>query len=240
MSDPNQRVQFGTSGHRGTSLERHVHRGPHPGDHPGHLRLPPRPGDRRPALPGQGHARPVRPGPAHGPRSPGRQRRRDDPPARRRRDADARDLARHPRLQPRPHRPPRATASSSRRRTTRPRTAASSTTRPTAAPPTPTSPRGSRTAPTPCCASGNAERQAHAVRRGDPARARPSEVDFVKPYVNDLAQRHRHGGDPRRRPQAGRRPAGRRRRALLAADRRHLRPEHHRHQPGGRPDVPAS
>ena len=117
---------------------RHVHRGAHPGHHPGHLRLPPQPGHRRPALHGQGHARAVRAGPAHGAGGPGGQRRGDHHPARRRRHADAGHLAGHPRLQPRAQGAPRATASSSRRRTIRPRTAASSTTRPTAARPTPT------------------------------------------------------------------------------------------------------
>ena len=66
------------------------------------------------------------------------------------------DLARDPRPQPRPHASGSPTASSSRRRTTRPRTAASSTTRRTAARPTPTSPAGSRTAPTSCSRAGNA------------------------------------------------------------------------------------
>ncbi|HSC26758.1 MAG TPA: hypothetical protein VLD67_05765 [Vicinamibacterales bacterium] len=37
--DPNQRVIFGTSGHR--AQHRLVHRGPHRRDHPGHLRSPP-------------------------------------------------------------------------------------------------------------------------------------------------------------------------------------------------------
>ena len=40
LADPRQRVSFGTSGHRGTPLRRHVHRGPHPGDHAGDLRVP--------------------------------------------------------------------------------------------------------------------------------------------------------------------------------------------------------
>ena len=81
-----------------------VHRGPHPGHHPGDLRLPACPGHRRPALHGQGHACALRAGPAHRARSPGGQRRRDDHPARRRRHPDAGHLARHPGLQPRPHR----------------------------------------------------------------------------------------------------------------------------------------
>ena len=44
VGDPTQLVSFGTSGHRGTAARRHLHRSAHPGDHPGHLRLPPRQG----------------------------------------------------------------------------------------------------------------------------------------------------------------------------------------------------
>ena len=54
---------------------RHVHRSAHPGDHAGDLRLPARPGHRRPAVHGQGHPCAVRAGPAHGARGAGRQRR---------------------------------------------------------------------------------------------------------------------------------------------------------------------
>ena len=94
------------------------------------------PGHRRSALHGQGHPRAVRAGAAHRARGAGGQRRGDRHPARRRRDADAGHLAGHPRLQSRPQGRISRTASSSRRRTTRPRTAASSTTRRTAARPT--------------------------------------------------------------------------------------------------------
>ena len=94
MSDPAERVAFGTSGHRGTPLQRHVHGSAHPRDHAGDLRLPPDTGHRRAALHGQGHARAVGACPADGARSPGRQRRRHDHPAGRRGDADAGDLAR--------------------------------------------------------------------------------------------------------------------------------------------------
>ena len=104
-ADPRQRVAFGTSGHRGTSLdntftEAHIlaitraicdYRRAHGIDGPLFL------GKDTHAL--------SEPGPADGARGAGGRRRRDDPPARRRRDADAGHLARHPRLQPRPHRP---------------------------------------------------------------------------------------------------------------------------------------
>ena len=125
-------------------------------------------------------------GAAHGARSPGGQRRRDRHPARRRRDADAGHLARDPRPQPRPRPSISPTASSSRRRTTRRRMAGSSTTRRTAARPTPTSPAGSRTAPTSCCASGNAGRQARAVRGRAAERPRRTRKISSLPYVDDL------------------------------------------------------
>ena len=54
--------------------------------------------------------------------------------------------------------------------------------------------------------------------------------DFVLPYVRDLQERRRHGCDSRRRPQAGRRSAGRRGAAVLGADQRDLRTGHHRRQ----------
>ena len=66
--DPTPHVSFGTSGHRGSSLERHFHRSPHPRHHPGHLRVPARARHRWPALPRQGHPRALRAG-SSGPRS---------------------------------------------------------------------------------------------------------------------------------------------------------------------------
>ena len=240
LADPDQRVTFGTSGHRGTPLQRHLHRSPHPRHHPGHLRVPPRPGHQRPALHGQGHARPLRPGPAHRPGSAGRQRRRNRHPARRRRHADAGHLARHPRLQPRPHATTSPTASSSRRRTTRRRTAASSTTRPTAAPPTPTSPAGSRTAPTPCCAADNAEVKrlpyATALQGGHHARSRTSSCPTSTTCATSSTWTP---SAPPASSSASIRSAAPRV-ALLGADQRDLRPRHHRGQSEGRSDLLAS
>ena len=100
--------------------------------------------------------------------------------------ADARDLARDPRLQPRPHATGSPTASSSRRRTIRPTTAASSTTRPTAGRPTPTSRAGSRRRPTTCCESGLQRRPAHAVRARRCAPPTTHRHDFLGSYVADL------------------------------------------------------
>ena len=49
--DIDQQVAFGTSGHRGSSLDGAVQRGPHPGHHPGDLRVPRGAGHHRPAVP---------------------------------------------------------------------------------------------------------------------------------------------------------------------------------------------
>ena len=62
MDVASERVSFGTSGHRGSPLDGIVHRGAHPRDHAGDLRVPRGAGHRRAALHGQGHARPLRPG----------------------------------------------------------------------------------------------------------------------------------------------------------------------------------
>ena len=40
VSNPAQRVAFGTSGHRGSSLQSQLQRGAYPGDQPGDLRVP--------------------------------------------------------------------------------------------------------------------------------------------------------------------------------------------------------
>ena len=96
-----QRVAFGTSGHRGSSLDVSFNEAPHPRHHPGHLRLPATAGHRRPALPRHRHPRALRPGLGQRARSARGQRgERHDrrPPGL---HADARRLARHPHLQPR-------------------------------------------------------------------------------------------------------------------------------------------
>ena len=215
-AEPAQRVAVRHLRPPRLALHGAVQRGPHPRHHPGHLRLPPRPGDRRPALP-----RRWTPTRSPSPRQATalevlaangvdvlstRATAYTPTPAR---------LARHPR----PQRVGSAsgdapTASSSPRRTTRPTTAASSTTRPTAARPTPTSPSGSRTAPTqllrertrrsrarcrtPRALRGRHHRTARLPRR---LRRRPR-------------QRHRLGRDPRGRPEDRRRPARRRQRRI--------------------------
>ena len=68
---------------------------------------------------------------------------------------------------------------------------------------------GSRTAPTSCCAA--ATPASSACRSTSALKAATThQHDFVAPYVDDLAQRHRHGRDPRRRAEARRRSARRR------------------------------
>ena len=188
VGDPDQLVAFGTSGHRGTSLRRHVHRGAHPGHHPGDLRVPARPGDRRPAL---SWARTRTPCPAR----PSARRWRCWRPTASRRSSSSDDgvtptpVISHAilRPQPRPRGAAWPTASSSRRRTTRPRTAASSTTRPTAARPTPTSPSWIQDRANELLRARQRRRQAraatpHALKAADArtGRLRP-------PYVDDLA-----------------------------------------------------
>ena len=79
--------------------------------------------------------------------------------------------------------------------------------------------------------------QAHPLRAGDPGRDdAPGRLRHA--LRRGPGERDRHGRDPLRRPEAGRRPAGRRGGPLLGADRRPVRPGHHRHEPGGRPDLP--
>ena len=197
VADPTQLVAFGTSGHRGTPLRRHLQRGAHPRHHPGHLRVPRGAGHRRAALHGQGHARAVRPGAAHRARGAGGQRRRDRHPARRRRHADAGDLARHPRLQPRPHGRAWPTASSSRRRTTRPRDGGFKYNPPNGGPADTDVTGWIQDRANELLRDGNADVKRVPLRRGAARPPPRTQHDFVTPYVDDLAERHRHGGDPR-------------------------------------------
>ena len=102
-SDPAQRVAFGTSGHRGSSLKASFNE-----DHilatsqaiVEHRRAQ---RHRRAALPRHGHARALRAGARHGARGARGQRRRGPDPGGPPLHADAGDLARDPQLEPRPH-----------------------------------------------------------------------------------------------------------------------------------------
>ncbi len=194
-----------------------VHARAHPRDHAGDLRLPERAGDDRPALRRQGHARAVGPGADAGARSARRQRRGNHLPAGRRLHADAGHLPRDPRAQPRPRGAHRgrhrghAVAQSAGGRRLQVQPAARRTGRLDGH----DVDRGARERAAARRQRGRAARAARGGAAGaDDTHAR----DFVAPYVEDLPQRHRHGGDPRGRPLARRRSAGRRRRRLLGAD----------------------
>ena len=78
-----------------------LQRGPHPRRHPGDLRSPGGGGDRRAALPGEGHARPVGARVPHRARGPRGERRRREGRPRRRVHPHARRLPRDPLAQPR-------------------------------------------------------------------------------------------------------------------------------------------
>ena len=85
--------------------------------------------------------------------------------------------------------------------------------------------------------AGQPRREAHAARQRH-ARPRPrTQDDFVLPYVEDLRNVIDMDVDPRRRLEARRRSAGRRRGALLGADQRRLRARHHGREPDGRSDL---
>ena len=104
-SDPAQRVAFGTSGHRGSSLNGAFNEAHIAGHHRGDLPLPATPRARMgrcssARTPTRCPSRPSRP-----PRGPRRARRRRSGRRRRRLHADARHLARDPRPQPRAARP---------------------------------------------------------------------------------------------------------------------------------------
>ena len=130
--------------------QRRVQRGPHRGHDRGDLPLPREPGHGRPAV-HRARTRTPCPSRRSGPRSRSSSRTTSTsasmPPTATRRPRSSRTRSSSTTAAAATTWP---TASSSRRRTTRPRTAASSTTRPTAARPTPTSPAGSRTRRTGC------------------------------------------------------------------------------------------
>ena len=102
---PEERVSFGTSGHRGSSFDRAFNECAHPRHHAGDLPVPARAGHRRPAVPRHRHARALRAGVSAA-------RSKCSPPT----SVDVHDrlandgytptparLARDPHLQPRPH-----------------------------------------------------------------------------------------------------------------------------------------
>ncbi len=201
-----------------------VQRGAHPGDHAGDLRVPARAGDRRTALPRQGHARAVRARrsaralevlAANGVETVIQQRRR--------RHADARHLARDPRPQPRPQRTHLADGIVITPSHNPPEDGGFKYNPPNGGPADTDVTRWIEDRANELLRERQRGREAHAATSGARARPRPTQQDFVAPYVEDLRQRRRHGRDPRRRPRARRRSARRRRRPLLGADQRDLR-----------------
>ena len=197
-------------------VHRGVHAGAYPRDHAGDLRLPERPADERPALPRQGHARAVGSGAGRGARSARRQRRGGRLPAGRRLHADAGDLPRDPRAQPRPrgthrgrHRDHAVAQSAGGRRVQ---------VQPAARRPG----RFGRDDVDPA-ARQRAARGGQPGRAARSARERAARADDACARSRAAlrpgsAERHRHGGDPRGRALARRRSSGRRRRRLLGAD----------------------
>ena len=116
-------------------------------------------------------------------------------------------FARHPSLQPRPHRPAWRTGSSLRRRTTRRKTAASNTTRLAAGRPGPRSPAGSSSTANALLAD-----DLRAVRRMPYARALRAATHASSRLHHALrrrsGERDRHGGHPRAGVRIGVDPLG--------------------------------
>jgi phosphoglucomutase len=192
---PAQRVAFGTSGHRGSALAGSFNEAHILAIAQAVCEYRAQQRHRRAAVPRHGYSRAVGTRAAHGLEVLAANGVVHAPAGWRRLHADAGDLARHPRAQPRRRRAAR------RRHRHHPlaqpaaRTAASSTTRPTAARPTPTSPAGSRSAPTNCSPRATAT-SARGIcagdRRADDLR-RTTSLRRTSPTSN----RDRHGSDPR-------------------------------------------
>ena len=218
LDDPAQRVSLRHQ--RSSRLVAHggVHTGAHPRDHAGDLRLPARrSGTSGPLFLGKDtHALS---GPAQDAALEvlAAQRRRDRLPAGRRLHADAGDLPRDPRAQPRPHGAHRgrhrdhavAQPAGGRRLQVQPAERRPGRLRRRR--------RGSRTAPTSCSAKATGTCGASPLASALQAPTTHAR-DFVAALRRGSAERHRHGGDPRGRTLARRRSARRRRRRLLGAD----------------------
>ena len=209
MADPNQRVQFGTSGHRGSSLngtftEAHIlaitqaiceYRRGQGTDGPLFM------GKDTHALSGPAQRSALEVLAANGVETVIQEHDGDH--------ADAGDLLRHSRPQPRPQ-------GSSRRRRRHHAVAQPAGGRRLQVQPDQRRPRrhrrhevdsGPRQHP---AVRGQRQREARLLRPG-PARRHHAAVRLRPPLRQRPAQRHRHGRDPRRRPEAGRRSARRRR-----------------------------
>ena len=231
-ANPAERVSFGTSGHRGTPLDGSFTEAHILAIAQAICEYRAGAGHRRAAVHGQGHARRLAPGAAHGARSPGRQRRRPSSSsattASRRRRSISRAILAYNRGRAsrsgRRHRHHAVAQSAGRRRLqVQPDR--------TAAPPTPTSRAWMQDRANELLAAGNAGVRARAATSAARRGRRRTQHDFVD------ALRRRPGDviDMEAIRAAGVRigvdPLGGASLALLAADRRALRPRPHRRQP---------
>ena len=196
-SVPEQRVAFGTSGHRGSSLDKAFNEWHVLAITQAICALPGAAADRRPAVPRHGHARAVGAGLRERARGAGGQRRRGHARGQGRVHADPGGLARHPHLQPRAHDRAAPTASSSRPRTIRPTTAASSTTRRTAGRPIPCVTRWIEAKANALLEAGLRGVTRIAVREGA-SRRHDAPARLPHGLRERSRQRDRHGRDPRR------------------------------------------
>ena len=233
---PEQKVSFGTSGHRRLVAAFLLQRGSHRRHLPGHLRLPGAGGHHRAAVPGPGHSWSVRArvrDRAGGPRGQRRYRAGGQPG---RVHADARAVPGHPRLQRRARRRPgrrdrdhpvaqpaggrRVQVQPARRR---PGRLADHLGHP-----------GSRQR-----AAGRwPARGAPDPLRGGPARVHDGHVRLPGRVRRATPGRGQPGHHPRSRHPDRRRPAGRRQRRVLGRDRRAVRAGPDRGQPGRGRHVP--
>ena len=213
---PAQRVAFGTSGHRGSSFATRSTRPTSSPPREAICRYRRAKGPMGRCSSGRDTARALRAGLPDRARGARRERRRRP---RRRGDGytpTPGDLARDPRPQPRPARAPR-------RRHRRHAVAQPARGRRLQVQPAQRRPgrhRRHRLDPGrgEPAARGSASRPSRRMPF-ERARAAASAHDFLTSYVERSRRGHRHGRDPRLRPAARRRPAGRRERRLLAGDR---------------------
>ena len=237
-SVPAERVSFGTSGHRGTSLDGVVQRGAHPRDHAGDLRVPPAHGIDGPLYLGKD---------THALSAPAQRTalevlaangvdtfiQRDDgftpTPV---------DLARDPRVQPRPQRAGSPTASSSRRRTTRRADGGFKYNPPNGGPADTDVTRWVQDRANELLRGGNAGVRRLPLRAARCARRRRTSTISSRPYVDDLGARRRHGrrfARPALRSAVD--PLGGAAVGVLGADRERYGLDLDRREPERRPDV---
>ena len=208
-AEPGQRVAFGTSGHRGSSLTTAFNEDHIAATSQAICEYRAEQGTDGPALPRRRHPRAVRAGPGHRAGGVRRQRRDRAHRHRGRLHADARRLARDPHPQPRPHlgarrrRGGHPVAQPARRRRLQVQPAERR----------PGRLRGDLLDPGPGQRADRGRPQGRPAASRTPGRSPPTTTgryDFLGPYVDRPAARARPGRGPRRRGADRRRPAGRR------------------------------